>query len=643
VIDWIAAAPAILVATAVATIPGLPTAWALRLRGLPLLAAAVAASFAIIAVASIVAPLLGLRWGVIPVLLIAAVVAALAFVLRRAISPTSAPSPGVSRRVIIGTTVGALVIAAALIGQELARAIDSPQNISQTYDGVFHLNAVAQILSTGDASPLHMNLAYPERATLLYPTLWHATVALTAQLSGTGVTVATNAVAVAVAAWVWPVAILFFASPFFVRRPHHLLLGGLLASVFTAFPYLLLAWGVLYPNYLATALLPIALGALHLALRYRELPGNHVIGGPQPLASLWVVFLGAAGAAALAHPNTLFGLAALAIPLLISTAWRLRRTDLSRRNITWRLIGLSVALIGIAVLWCTISAYESRGYDSSLVRGIASALTNAPLLDAKAWVLSLLVLAGAAILLILVRRHRWILAAYAIAVLLFAVTVGMTGPLRDFLTGAWYNDAARLAALLPIAALPLAGVAGAWLLDLVNDRLPNPWLGVAGMTVVCALILVGARGSSIAAQSGWIGELYRVSPDSPLLSPDERKLIERLPAEVPEGSLIAGDPWTGTALAFALSGREVVFPHLKGEFGTEAMELAAEFESLEKPEACTLLDALDIDFVLDFGGPVYQSGSDATLRFEGLRGVSDSPVLEPVDREGEAALYRVQC
>jgi len=646
VIDWIAAAPAVLIAAMLATVPGLPTAWALRLRGLPLLAASIAASFAIIAVASVAAPIIGMRWSVLPVLIVAAVVTAVAIALRRFI-----PSPGAvsrtasngARGTIIAVTIGALAIAAAVIGQELARAIADPQNISQTYDGVFHLNAVAQILSTGDASPLHMNLAYPEREMLLYPTLWHATVALTAQLAGAGVAVSTNAVAIAVAAWVWPVAILFFAAPFFVRRPIHLLLGGVLASVFSAFPYLLLAWGVLYPNLLATALLPIALGALHAALKYRALPENPLLGGRQPLVSTWVVMVGAGGAAAFAHPNTVFGLAALAIPLLVSVAFNVRRADLSGRVKAWRLSAIVLVLLCIVALWVAISTHESRGYDSSLIRGVASALSNAPLIDAKAWFLTVLVLGGAGLLLAF-RRHRWLLVSYAITVLLFAVTVGLTGAIRDFLTGAWYNDAARLAALLPIAALPLAGIAGVLLLDSVDEKLKGRWLGVGGAAAVLALLLVGARGSSIPAQSGWIAQLYRVSDDSPLLSPDELALIERVPAEVPEGSLIAGDPWTGTALVFALGDREALFPHLKGDFGDEAMTLAGELRELDERQACALFEELGVDFALDFGGGEYNSGnSSASARFEGLRDIGGSPALERVDQQGDAVLYRITC
>ncbi|MBO1900573.1 hypothetical protein J4H92_01255 [Leucobacter weissii] len=690
---WIAAVPALLSAIALITVPGLPAALALRLRGLALLAASVAASFAAIAVAALAAPLLGLSWGVLPVLGVAGAAALLCALLRLAI-----PAPAVSAAVSAGRRSpaprraalalgGALLIAAAVIGQELVRAIGDPTLPSQTYDGVFHLGAVAQILETGDASPLHMNLANPERESVFYPTLWHATVALVAQLSGAGIAVASNATALAVAAWAWPVAILFFAAPFFARRPAHLLLGGALAAAFTAFPYLLLAWGVLSPNFLATALVPVVLGAAHLALRpgmRRPRPGgsaavHRVLGLDAPPAALWTVAAAATGAAALAHPNALFGIAALIVPLLVVTALELRRArtsrqpalahgpTLTRRAALLRWAGLAAAGLGILLLWSTVATTEQRRAEGHAAIALLDALGNAPMLGSTAWFTTVLVLGGAGLLLAF-RRHRWLLGSYAILLVLYAAATGLSGPVRDFLTGGWYSDAARLAALLPVIALPLAGVAAALLFDLVVDGLralvgtsgdavrggrrdlggpssaARRILPAAGGVAVIALLLFGGRGDALAEQSGWISDQHAISEESPLLDPDEYALLQRLDQQVPDGALIAGDPWTGTAFASSLAGRDVLFPHLSGNFGDAAEALAADLRDLDGPAACALLGELDVAFVLDFRGPVLVSDKpEVAARFAGLRDVGASPALEPVDREGDATLYRVAC
>lgn len=645
-IAWLSAAPSLLIALALATLPGLPAAIALRFRGLALIAASVAASFASIAIASIVSPMLGVSWSILPVLGIAALLAILCFVARRFLPVSTAPRSG--REGLIALAA-ALALAACLIAVEILSAIGSPEFISQTYDGVFHLNATSHILMTGDSSPLHMNLNVAEGSTAFYPTLWHATVALIVQLGGASVPLATNALALVTAAWIWPVAILFFARPFFARRPAHLLLGAVLASSFTAFPYLLLTWGVLYPNLLSTALLPIGLGFAHLALRNRSL------GTGFPPASLWIAALGGVGAAAFAHPNALFGFAALSSPLLLVIGRNVRQSSLGRGQKTWRYAALLAVFAFYAVLWFTVKTGDNqRGYENSIPAAFITAISNAPLIATRAWFLTVLV-AGGIIALIVGRRHRWLIGSYAVAVALYTVSSGFEGPIRAYLTGAWYNDAHRLASLLPVVAVPLAAVAAAHLLDFVIDGArridPERVVGIArrGLPAVCALLVIGllltgGRNFNLRVQTDWMRELYLPRDDSPLLSNDERELLERLDSEVSEDARIAGDPWSGTGLATAISHRAVLFPHFTGTFGDTADELASDFAQLDRTDACRLLDELEIDYMLDFGDLLYDiEQPEAWERFEGLRDITDSPALTEIDREGDAVLLRVTC
>lgn len=642
--SWLSAAPALFVALAISILPGMPAAWVLRFRGLTFIAASITASFALIAVTTVLTPFFGMSWGILPVLAVAVLFAVLLLPLRRFTQP-SVDAPG-HTKISILTTGGAILVAAVLIGSEITRAIGDLEHISQTFDAVFHLNAVAEIISTANASPLDLNLT---STALFYPTLWHAIVSLVAQLSGASVPLATNAAAIIISAWVWPVAILFFSRPFFVRRPAHLLLGAVLASVFTAFPYLLLTWGVLYPNLLSTALIPFALGFLYLALRTRT------VGAGVPTVSLWVAAIGAVGAATLAHPNAAFGIAAFTLPIFIVVANDVRRSNkpLSNKLTRWGL--LLAAVVAYTVMWRVLTTSEARAYESgSPLQGLLSALTNAPLADTRAWFLSVLVLGGIVVLLI-GKKHRWLIGSYLIAVGLYTIAVGFSGPLRDFITGPWYSDAARLAALLPIAAIPLAGAAAAMLLDLVTDGLQSfdqtrvsekmrPLLPLIGAVVVFALVLTGGRGSNIPVQSGWMAGLYEVNDGPILLSEDEMTLLNRLHDEVSEDALIAGDPWSGTSLALAFSGRSVLFPHLQGNSSQEAMELADRFSSMQPSESCTLLNHLGIDYMLGFGGPLYDIGNpDLAKPYDGLRFISNSPVLERIDQEGKASLYRVTC
>lgn len=647
---WIGAAPALLVAAALVTIPGLPAAWALRLRGLPLLAGAIGASCAIVAVASTLAPFAGMRWGVLPLAIVALVVTLIALGVRFALKPGEA-APLTRDSVVM--TAGALLLSGLMIAFMIMRSIGAPENVSQTYDAVFHLNAVAYIQDTGDASPLHMNLVTPGQSTTFYPTLWHAVVALIADLSHASVPLATNALSLVGAAWVWPVAILFFSAPFTRGNRAGLLLAAIFAATASAFPYLLLTWGVVYPNFLATALLPIALGFMHLALRPRD------AASPAPKASLWIASVGSLGGATLAHPNALFGMIVLMLPLLLVYVNDVRRRDIPLRSKLPRWAAVAVTIAVPASVWWRFDLGDSdKHYGSGFAGALVEGLTNAPMLDTRSLFITLFVLSGAAILMVR-RRHRWVVASYAMALVFFAVAYGLGGPIRTMITGPWYNDASRLAALLPIVTVPLAAVSAGLLLEAVTrggaqilrasrePRRADRLAAVIALLAVGLVVLTGARGAQLGAQGGWMGGLFNPAPAEgkgpDMLSVDERKLLDRLDEEVPEDALVIGDPWNGSASVYSIAHRKTLFPHMTAPLSEDAATVAAGLRDMG-PEACSYLDRLGVDYVLDFGDPYFPTyRKELSQQFAGLRDVGENPVLQEVDHEGDAALYRVEC
>lgn len=639
--EWLRFLLPLTVALLLLTLPGLPVALVLRLRGFARLAAAVAASVAAIAVGSIAAPLLGAPWGVLPVAAAAGGLTALAALARlldnrlRPRPPAEPEAPG-SRRI---AGIAAVAIPFLTISWVLVRGFGAPGNFAQLYDNVFHLNAVAWILDTGDASPFAMHLLDPGAQGGFYPTVWHAAVALVTQLAGASIPVTTNALSIAVSAWVWPVAVVFFARPFFRDSPAALVAAGILSAAFSAFPFRVFAWGILYPNLLSTALIPVALGFLHMALR----PRAHA--RPAGPAAAWLAAIGATGAAALAHPNALLGLFAISAPLFVAAA----RDGFRSGSRPWlRLAAIAATLAAFAVVWRSIHTTDNnRVYGGNPVTAALSALANAPITPSQAWFVTVFVLGGA-LLLWLTRRHRWLVVSYGVLVLLFAVSAGTSGALRDFLTEGWYNDANRLAFLLPIAAVPLAARAAAELLGLVElgarrwRPLPDPsrisrLAPRIAVPLTLLLLLTGTQGPSIAAARQEFAPHFELDEASPLVSTDELRLFERLPETTPEDALILGDPFSGAALAYALGDRDVVFPHLKGSFPEEARELAREFREIGGG-ACPLLQDLGVTHVIDSTDPLYQDGR---REFEGLDGLDGSPLLTRVDREGGAVLYEV--
>lgn len=641
---WFGQLPVIIATAAVISIPGLPVAWALRLKGLNLLAGTIAASFAVIALTSIVSPLLGMSWGLLPVIIGTIIITLCAFLLRffDRTQPLLAPFTWhrINRDGI--AIVAAIGIAFILFAWVFLRGVGSPEAFSQNYDTVFHLNAATFIIETGNASPFGMTLVASPVNTTFYPTVWHATVALISQITAASVPVATNTLSLVVGGIVWPVAILFFSRSFLLEHRASLIAVGILSMSFIAFPFSFLFWGLLYPNLLSIALLPFALGFLHRSLQPR------VDASPSNLVSTWVAFVGALGAAVLSHPSALFAALAFSVPLLIVVA----RTNIqSTRSIIYRSVMLSimaVTVLSVAVLWFnTVTGDSSRNWGGTVISSGIAAASTSPLSGIRVWFFTILVIGGAVVLLG-IRKHRWLLGAYAVMISLFVIVTSFTGPFRDVFTQVWYNDAYRVAALLPIVAVPLAAVSVSFLIGLiirnsskVDENASSRFTQLSPLlaTSLILLLIVGVtRGQVAPFVTGEISVKFRVDDNSKFVTPDELALFLRLHEEIPEDSLIVANPWNGSAFIYTLSDREVLFPHLKGVFPEGAVALADSFGE-DITVTCSLIDSLGVTHVVSSSNDLYRGGGPEY--FKKLDDLEDSSILTELDREGGATLFEI--
>ncbi|MBL3687807.1 hypothetical protein D3248_12700 [Leucobacter zeae] len=668
--EWAAFALPVLAAVATITILGLPIALALGLRGFAAPLVTVPAAFAVLAVSSIAADLTGVPWSLLPPLALSAVLAVALFALRRWIGAGRGAAPRAGRAVDetrrgLLVTLGAAAIGGAAIAALLAAGIRSPGAVSQTFDAGFHLNAVRYILDSGTASPLAMELTSPGSASF-YPTLWHGFTALVVQLCAplggfVTIPVATNAVLFTTTAVVWPIGVVALGRAIAGPSTRVAVVSGALATAFPNFPLYLSGYGVLYPNVLALALMPYVLVAglriLDLGAARRAIPLRG--------AATWLLFLGALGAAVLAHPNVIHALVVWgAFPVLaaaIRAVLGRRVTGRSGAREPARLPRWARALLAVlgvvayagaaAAAWITgrtsDNAWMGRYYPRDAVGQI---LDSTPGLVGGAWAVSALIVLGAVIAW-RTPRLRWAIGSAAGLALLYFVADGFpTSDWRTLITGPWYNDPRRLAALIPFGAIPLAVLSGsaAWamlgpgLRRFASMRATRPVLRtrvLAACTVVL-LIAVGQAGAQPAREK--LRESYDVGL-AVVLSDDELALLDRLDESVPEGDRIANNPLNGSGLGYALADREVLFPHAGGSYDPRSYELVSSL--VPEPErACTLADELDVDFVLDFGQDfIFKDDPRREKPFEEMHDLDRSPILTEVDREGDARLFRIAC
>ncbi|WP_438855338.1 DUF6541 family protein [Agromyces sp. M3QZ16-3] len=662
--SWLEALPAVALAIALFVVPGAPFALLLGLRGVAFAGTTVAASVGIVGAASIAAPLLGLDWSLLPVGIVTVAAALAALAVRRWSRLTDAADAG--RWPELAPAIAGVAAGGALILATLVPGIGSPRNPSQTYDALFHLNAIRWITDTGDASPLHMTMTTPAATSNFYPTTWHGFAALVMEATGSDPVMVANSLTLVVAAFVWPVACVFLVRALFGGRPVLLVLAGALSAGFAAFPYLLSWYGVLYPNSLAIALVPVALGALVAALRgnapritgvsrasARSGSERAVIDSGISRLGWAVVSSVAIGAATLAHPNALFSIFVLAAPLVIAASVRSFRaeTRASRR------VAIVVAVVAVfaveAFIWTRFQTGDN-GWPSvrPFYVSVGEALRNGPLDITVGWVVTILVAVGVIGGLVLRRTPVWLVASWLLAAVMFGVANGWPeGALRTAITGLWYNDAFRLAALGPIVAVPLAVIGLALVLELASEAIdraarrrgsePSTGLRASVLAGIAALAVIGTQFGAIPSIDGDLAGSYRLDASSPSVNPDELALFRDVADLVPEDAVIAGNPWNGSALVYAYTGRRALFPHVGGAY-TDAHRAVAEGLADGTPEACAAAASLGVTHVIDSDDRMLFIGDPRAEQYPGLTDLPRDPDgLTLLAERGDARLYEV--
>lgn len=668
--NWLSAVLPLLTAVGVALLPGALIAMAARLRPIAVVGLAGPLSVALTGIVGVVAALLSLPFSAGGVLGTGLVLAAAALLIRRR-WPVQQRAISGGRRELLLALLGSSIAFAAIVALIVTR-IDSPANVSQTYDAVFHLNAVSFILDSGNASSFDLyRMTHASGGIQFYPSAWHSLVAMVVQISGSSVAVATNVTWLAVAGTVWPAGCVLLTDTLFgtpVNRVVLLPIAGALSASFAAFPYLLLDWGVLYPTGLAYALLPAGL-ALVAAL----------LAGAAPAGSDEVRSLSRVGAALLlpawfaaevfAHPRSLFSAAVLSFPLvvgwLIGGARRNWHRPAARKRILWLLAGGTVVMAGAAVAAIAYvyrvyqvggrpvsdrlngpPAIARQGIGDSLLQAFGSApITGngqpAPLSAG----LAIAVLAG---LLLCWRRPgaRWLIGAFVTVAVLYALAAGSNDDFAKLATALWYKDKYRLISLLPVLGVPLAAFA-TWRLWEAVRRLTQPWLAGLAAGLVLLVLLPGAwAGPTMQAVISSIGATFTLSAgpkQGTLLNRDEYDLLVALPDLTPKGSVIAGNPWNGSGLSWAIGGRQSLFPHLAGVWGPAALTIATGLDrAATDPAVCAALRETGVRYVLSADGQLWGGDPQAAL-YSGIDRAPGAGVLSEVARRGSAALYRISA
>lgn len=659
--SWWATLPVFVVTLLVFLAPGALFGWVAGARRFTLVALAPAFSASLAGLVSFAAPFLGLPWNVWSVLGGAVVFSLLAFGVRKVLVRTHPEPKALPFRPRLElATAAAVLLAAAVIAYRLIYAFGQPENISQTYDNVFHLNAIRWALDSSNASPLNLGLFTGISA---YPSGWHAMVSLVVEVSGATIPVAVNVVNIVIGALVWPLGCVYFAQVVMGRRIVSTVIAAILSAGFSAFPLLMVDWGVLYPNLLSISLLPAALGAFIAALglgRFKDFSS--------PIQ--WLVGLAVVPGMALAHPSTAMALLAFLLPAVLLLYLRRMRTlkrstdPASTRQARLLTLVTGAGLLVFAGAWYVVRPPQSAAgwlAVQSSAQAIGEIFMSSPMGRPAAGVMGILLIAG--LIVMVTRREKpWLLLMFVVGAFLYFYVSGMSGRPRGLITGIWYYDPNRLAALMPMATLGPAVLGGTWLYDrgreravawkekaaaagryrLVHTLEAKGFLAPLAAAVVTLGLLWGTQFATVGFAAYQASMRYDLDRDSILVSADEMALMQRLDDEVPADAVIAGMPSNGSALAYALAGRKVLQPHILTTHGadTDTINRSLKFAG-SLGSVCDAVRAENVKYILDFGP---KSVTGFLKDYNGVYNVGNAPQMTLVDSEGRfAKLYRVDA
>ena len=652
--NWLTILPASAVAILLLYVPGAVIASCLKFRLGGILGIAPLLSTAAAGLAGVLGGLLHVPWNILPYLLVSAVLAAGALVLTHRI-PWRLTTP--NWRTVL--PFAALALATLPMTWRFIQLVGSPDHPSQVFDNVFHLNAIRFILDTGNASSLTLaSIQGVQGLDAVYPAAWHSFAALLVQLASVDIPTAENVLNLVIVALLWPASCLFLVTKTISRRPAALVITAVVAGTQVAFPFLMIVWGPLFPYAMALSMMPVVIAELAALVRIGRTR-------TEPLLSWAAALVLSLAGLAFAHTSSINITVALALPILAILWWRIMpRRDMRRVNPAgaWLFLGGTVGILAVAaVLWLKLrpAPYDNWGPTVKPGAAVGEILTASTMQSAiPAVVVSILSVYGL-LTTFKVRKWRWMAACYAVLGGLYIVAASFPkGSIRDILIGTWYQDTYRLAALLPLLVTPLAVIGGLRLWDSARSsrrgaRTWRTWeasiarTGTSGKAVLstAAVVVFALLASFAGPLTHYIqgaSSVYRFDEQSELLTPDELALIQRIPTHVPSDAVIADNPWNGSSLAYAYTGRRVLTTHL---FSTDDPDTDLINQKLGdaagNPAVCTALHNKNVQYVLDFGSR-YLIDLPGSEKYPALTNLAQANGLTLVDSQGQdARLYRI--
>ncbi len=672
--EWLMFAVAVILTVSIIYIPGFLFSRVLSRSTEECIAWAPAFSMCVYSCLGVVYSILNIRTGVFTLFVPVTLLSGILYALFR--KRGSGASPIIlSKRVLLLSMLLGLVASFVLF----VLPLDGPSSFNQDADNTWHLSLIRSFAETGDMSSIGASLFKDSDLQVsvmptvgsFYPSAWHMLAALVLNMLSISVPMSANATLFVFLSLVWPISCSYFVSVLFPRSHKVQLCTAVSSVAFLAFPWAFLTFGPLYPNLVGLSMVPLGCAIFICALSNWDKRS-----ATQKLVR-FTAFAICTIALTLAHPNSLFSMALVLIPYVISFLKNMAQKHWEKRGLPYRRVCIAIPpivfLVAVAVMWVVLrnlsffTAVVSFNWEkfADPAQEIINILTLSYRVPIAQPILAACVIIGIA-LLIVRRNNRWLVGSYFLAIAFCFIGATSDGQLKSVLTGYWYTDPYRLAATAVLIAVPLSAIGIARLAELLN-RAFNVVVGRSSGKIGGYIISVVAVGAlvfypsyaypgryEVETATGYISDtltrLYSTSRDN-LFDRNEMRFAEKVKGIVDPSAKIYNCADDGSTFAYALYGLNLCYRRSDASADTEYGSLLRHSidELSDNEQVKKVLREANIHYILilDQGGEAlpercfygYYNPDD----WDGLNNITDStPGLKLLLSEGDMRLYEIE-
>lgn len=363
------------------------------------------------------------------------------------------------------------------------KAIRNPSWFLQSADNYAHLAYITRSVQSGIYSMLHAAFytgARPELQTPFfdegfYPTLFHSFAAVTAAITGLNEVLTENVVWFVFVAVIYPVGVCALLQTIGKKNLVASVLTSFVVFAQLAFPLRMVTVHAVFPNVAGFCLVPTVVAVFILSFN-EKISCKEVCTSTHSVQkfsvnvhTLCLCFMGII-ALALVHPSADFLWAIFVLPFVLCNLlpsfvqYLSKKFELTKPKRIILLICLECVILGSAIgMWNIVlnSSFMAPTVNflwEIYVDPIKSIITvlNFGLLMNMPQILFAVAFWIGFVSCILNKNYRWLTLAFLMTAVIYVASLSDVLPIKRFFSGFWYTDPERTAAMVAIAAVPVA-------------------------------------------------------------------------------------------------------------------------------------------------------------------------------------------